>query len=127
MGENWFWTKPIIYNNTIYAGNLDGKVYVLDAETGDEVVDAIDLGSPVSSSPVIVNSSIIFTSQKGVIYTLDTGSNELKRLADIEEEVYGPLVASEGVVYIHTQDLTLHRVNANTGARLMSISLKSKE
>ena len=64
---------------------------------------------------------------KGVIYALDTDSNKFKQLADIEEEVYGPLSVSEGVVYIHTQDLTLHRVNAKTGAVLMSISLKSKE
>lgn len=127
MGGNWFWAKPIIYNNTIYAGNLDGKVYVLNDETGDEIIDAIDLGSPASSSPVIVNSSIIFASQQGVVYTLDTVSNELERLADIENDVYGPLSASEGIVYIHTQDLTLHRVNANTGAKLMSISLKSKD
>ncbi len=126
MGENWFWAKPVAYNNTVYAGCLDGKVYALDVRNGDKVAE-FNLESPVSSSPVVVNSSIIFASRKGVIYSLDTGSNELKRLADIEEEVYGPLCASEGVVYIHTQDLTLHRVNANTGAILMSISLKTEK
>lgn len=124
---NWFWAKPVVYNDIIYAGCLDGKIYILDAEDGHEVVDAIDLGSPVSSSPVIANSSIIFASQKGVIYTLDTGSNEPRQLVDIENDVYSPLFASEGIVYIHTQDLTLHRVDANTSAKLMSISLKSKD
>ena len=124
---NWFWAKPVAYNNVIYAACLDGKVYILDAESGYEVADAVDLGSPISSSPVLVNSSIIFASQQGVIYALNTGSNELKRLAELEQDIYGPLYASEGIVYIHTQDLTLHRVNANTGAILMSVSLKSKE
>ena len=126
MGENWFWTKPIAYDNTVYAGCLDGKVYALQASSGGKVAE-FTLESPVSSSPVMVDSSIIFASQKGVIYSLDTGSSELKRLIDIEEAVYGPLCASEGVVYIHTQNLTLHRVNANTGAILTPISLKSKE
>jgi len=126
MGENWFWTKPIAYDNTVYAGCLDGKVYALQASSGGKVAE-FNLESPVSSLPVMVDSSIIFASQKGVIYSLDTGSSELKRLADIEEEVYGPLCASEGVIYIHTQDLTLRRVNANTGTILTSISLKSKE
>jgi len=128
ISEKWFWAKPVVYNNTIYAGclDLDGKVYALQANSGDKVAE-FNLGSPVSSSPVVVNGSIIFASQKGVIYTIDTASNGHKRLADIEGEVYGPLCASEGVIYIHTQDLTLHRVNANTGAILMSISLKSKE
>jgi len=126
MGENWFWAKPVAYNNTVYAGCLDGKVYALDVRNGAKVAE-FNLESSISASPVMVNSSIIFATQKGVIYTLDTGSNELKRLADIEEEVYGPLCVSGGVVYIHTQDLTLHRVNANTGAILGPISLKSKE
>ena len=126
MGENWFWAKPVAYNNTVYAGSLDGKVYALDVRNGDKVAE-FSLESPISSSLVMVNSSIIFASRTGVIYTIDTGSNKLRQLADIEEEVYGPLCVSGGVVYIHTQDLMLHRVNANTGAILTSISLKSKE
>ncbi len=126
MSENWFWAEPVVYDNTVYAGSLDGKVYALQANSGDKVAE-FNLESPVSSSPVIVDSAIIFASREGAIYNLNTGSNELRQLADIEEEVYGPLSASEGVVYIHTQDLTLHRINANTGAVLMSISLKSKE
>ncbi len=124
--ENWFWAKPIVYNNIIYAGCLDGKVYALNAEGGGKLAE-FDLGSPVSSSPVLVDSSIIFASQQGVIYALDTGSHELRLLADIEQEIYGPLCASDGIVYIHTQDLTLHPVNAETGAKLATISLKSSE
>ena len=126
MSENWFWAEPVVYNNTVYTGSLDGKVYALQANSGDQVAE-FNLESPVSSTPVIVDSAIIFASREGVIYNLDTGSNELRRLADIGEEVYGPLSASDGIVYVHTQDLTLHRINANTGAVLMSISLKSKE
>jgi outer membrane protein assembly factor BamB len=126
MGENWFWAKPIVYGGTIYAGCLDGRVYALRANTGDKVTE-FDLGSPVSSSPVILDSSIIFASRKGVIYTIDAGLNKLKQLASIGAEVYGPLCASEGIVYIHTQDLTLHRVNAATGAVLRPISLGSSD
>ena len=127
MGESWFWAKPVVYDNVIYAGSLDGKVYILHAETGDEIVDAIDLGSPISASPVVVNSSVIFASQQGAVYALDTGSKELRKLVDVEKEVYGPLSASQGIVYLHTQDLTLHPIDANTGAKLPTISLKSSE
>ncbi len=127
MGENCFWAEPVVYDDIIYAANLDGEVYALQADSGAKVAE-FDLESPVSSSPVVVNRSIIFASQQGVIYTLDTIGNELGSLADIGEKVYGPLCASEdGVIYIHTQDLTLHRINANTGAVLMSVSLKSQK
>jgi outer membrane protein assembly factor BamB len=123
--ENWFWAKPIAYNNVIYAPCLDGKVYALDAKSGSKLAE-FDLLSPVSASPVIVNSTIIFASQKGVIYALDVGSHQLKPLIDIKKEVYGPLSASGGIVYIHTQDLTIHTVDASSG-ELKTISLKSGE
>jgi len=126
MGENWFWAEPVVYGNTIYAGCLDNKVYALRADTGAKVTE-FDLGSPVSSSPVVVDSSIIFASRNGAVYTIDAGLSQLKLLAEIGEEIYGPLSASEGVIYIHTQDLTLHRVNATTGAIFRPISLESKD
>jgi outer membrane protein assembly factor BamB len=123
---NWFWAKPVAYNGVIYAANLDGKVYALDAERGDKL-NEFDLGGPISSSPVIVNGAVIFASQRGLIYTVDTTSNQLKQLADIESEVYGPLSAREGIIYVHTQDMALHRVEADTGAKLPTISLESGE
>ncbi len=126
MAENWFWAKPVILNNTVYAGCLDGKVYALKGDSGDKVTE-FNMGSPVASSPVIVNSSIVYTSREGIVYVIDTGSNALSQLAVIEEEVYGPLAIHEGIVYIHTQDLALHRVNAINGAVLRTVSLKVPE
>jgi len=113
---NWFWAKPVIYNNTIYAGNLDGKVYILNAGTGDEVVDAIDLGSPVTSSPVLGGNSIVVATEEGVVYAIDPASNEKRRLVDLEEKVYASLFASDGVVYVHTDEDGLYVVDVQTGA-----------
>jgi outer membrane protein assembly factor BamB len=114
--ENWFWAKPVVYNNTIYAGNLDGKVYILNAGTGDEVVDAIDLGSPVSSSPVLVGNSIVVATEEGVVYAIDTANNEKKKLVDLEEKIFASLFASDGVVYVHTDEDGLYVVEVQTGA-----------
>jgi len=123
--ENWFWTKPVVYNNTIYVGNLDGKVYILNAETGDEIVDAIDLRSPVASWPVLVDKLVIVASEEGVIYAVDTGDNQIKQLASLEEKIYAPLSASDGVIYVHTQEQSLEALNAQTGVTLWSLPLKS--
>ncbi len=114
--ENWFWAKPVVYDSTIYAGNLDGKVYILNAETGDEVVDAIDLESPISSWPVLVDGSIIIASEDGRVWAIDTGNNQKSELTNLEEKIYAPLCASDGVVYIHTQKGILFEVDAQTGA-----------
>ena len=85
---NWFWAKVVAYNNTIYAGNLDGKVYILNAETGTEKAGPIDLGSPISSSPVLVGKSVIIAVEEGIISALDTDNNQVRQLSDMEEKVY---------------------------------------
>ena len=124
---NWFWVEPVADNGIIYAGCLDGKVYILDADDGHEVADAIDLESAVSSSPVLVDDAIIFASQEGKIFSLDTENNTVTQLADLETEINSALCVFDGIIYIHTQDLILHRVDLNTGAELTEISLEKEE
>ncbi|MDD4859376.1 MAG: PQQ-binding-like beta-propeller repeat protein [Dehalococcoidales bacterium] len=124
-GTNWFWAKPVIVNNNIYAPCLDGKVYVLDAASGNKSAE-FDLGSPISSSPVVVDNQIIFASQKGIVFSVNTAAGEIRQLAEIKQPVYGPLTANEGIVYVHTQDLNLHRINVRTGDRPPAIPLSSK-
>ncbi len=121
----WFWATPIIYNHTVYAPNLDGKIYVLDAESGRELIEAIDLGSPVSSAPVLVDGSIIVASEEGKIYAIK--DNQKRELKDLETKIDAPLCVSNGVVYVHTQQPdTLYALNAQTGVELWHVSLSSE-
>ncbi|MFC2071288.1 PQQ-binding-like beta-propeller repeat protein [Chloroflexota bacterium] len=122
---NWFWAKPVIYDGTVYAASLDGKVYALDAESGDKPV-VFDMESPVSSSPVLVGESIVVATQDGMIWRIDAG-NKKKKLVDLKKDdskverknkrVNAPLVASEGIVYIHTAEDVLYAVDAQSGAK----------
>jgi len=125
--RKWFWANLVKHNNVIYAPCLDGKVYILDAGSGHELVEAIDLESPVSPSPVLIDDSIIIASEDGRVYSLDTASNQIKPLADVEDKVYAPLSADDGVLYIHTQEKeTIYALDVQTGAELWSLSLSSK-
>jgi outer membrane protein assembly factor BamB len=125
--EKWFWANLVNHNEVIYAPCLDGKVYILDAGSGHELVEAIDLESPLSPSPVLVEDSIIIASEDGSVYSLDTDSNQIKPLADVEDKVYAPLSAGNGVLYIHTQEEeTIYALDVQTGAELWSLPLSSK-
>jgi outer membrane protein assembly factor BamB len=125
---NWFWAKPVVYNGVIYAGNLDGKLYVLKADTGEKVTE-FDLKSPISSSPVLVGNLVIVATQDGVVSALDTTTNQEKWKNGIvkqeKQKIYAALAVSQGVVYIHTDKDILYALNAQSGAKLWSISLKS--
>lgn len=130
---SWFWAKPVVYNSVIYAPNLDGKVYFLDAETGREVAGAVDLMSPISSSPVVVGDRVVVASQEGKVYSLGSGDYQLGLLFDVGEngqEIFAPLSASDGVVYIHAQakkEDFLYAVDAVTGGEAWSQVLLSSK
>lgn len=128
---SWFWAKAVIFNDTLYAPCLDGKVYILDADTGGEVAAAIDLGSPISSSPVLAGSSVIIASEEGKVYALDTTSNQSRLLVELGEAVYAPLNAAGEVdcshcwvVYVYTGSQNLYALGAESGARLWSQAIK---
>jgi len=115
---SWFWAKPLVHNDVIYAACLDGKVYALDAQTGNKIVD-FNLGSPISSSPVLVGSLVVVATQDGTVYTLDTINNQQRQLTSLGEKVtvYAPLFAHQGKVYLHSTDDTLWELDTESGAR----------
>jgi outer membrane protein assembly factor BamB len=124
LADSWFWAKPVIYDDTIYAPCLDGKVYILDAETGGEVAGAVDLGSPVSSSPVLVGNAVVVASEEGKVFAVDTSTNQLRLLNELGEMVNTPLCASGGVAYVYTGSQNLYALNAGSGVKLWSLSIK---
>jgi outer membrane protein assembly factor BamB len=134
--KNWFWATPLAVNGTIYAPNMDGKVYALDAETG-ALVNQFDLGESIVSSPVIIelvteeeeaHSMIIVATQEGVVYSLNTVNNEKELLASLDEKVQAPLFASDGTVYIHTFEDNLYAIDVETGGvRKFSLATDTSE
>lgn len=128
--KNWFWAEPMISNGTIYAPNMDGKVYALDTETG-ALLNQFDLGGSIVSSPMMINivtdeeevySLIVVATQEGEVYSLNTANNEQKLLTSLGEKVQAPLFASEGIVYIHTFEDNLHAIDVEAG-RVREFSL----
>jgi len=123
----WFWAKPVIHNSTVYAPCLDGKIYVLDADSGRVVADAVDLGSPIASSPVLIDNAVIVATEAGKVYSLDTRTNEVELLVDLEGQIHASLCAGDGVVYVHTQDPeALYLLSAQTGVGKWQLPLSSK-
>ena len=125
-GNNWFWARPLARNGVIYAACLDGKVYAIDARDGDELWQ-FSTGGAIRSSPALVNDFLVIGSEEGVIYVLRAGDGELDRPSiDMGAPILAPLCTSEGLVYVHVQDDTLHAREVGTGRTLWSVSLRSK-
>lgn len=132
QAENWFWATPILYDGTIYAPCLDGKVYLIDTNNGQKE-DEYNFENPISSSPVIVDDVFLVATQqdkKGEIrnsvlhyINVKDGSHGELFTFSKDENVFAPLVASNGKVYIQTSLNELHEIDAKTGAKRQPIEL----
>jgi outer membrane protein assembly factor BamB len=50
-------------------GSSDGRLYVLDLETGKKLSE-FDAGSGITASPAIAGGRVVIGSQDGIIYAL---------------------------------------------------------
>ncbi len=121
--KNWFWAQPALVNNTLYAGSLDGNIYVINADIGTEAAAAFVIGNPLASQPAISDTYVIFASQNGILYKVDTATNTCSSIAALTGTIDGPLMAYQGMIYFQTQDIALQRIDVATGAVLPSIAL----
>jgi outer membrane protein assembly factor BamB len=128
-GNNWFWTQPVIVNDMLYAGCLDGFIYVLNPVTGAviHIFDEEELAvvSPFASQPAVDGNYVIFASQVGIVYRIDTTTQTITVLQTLTGTITGPLMAYNGIVYFQTQDVAMQRIDVATGALLPSIVLVS--
>lgn len=134
VGGKWFWAGTMADNGMLYAPSLDGKVYVVNAQTGEKVAE-LDLKTPISSSPVVVGKLVIVATESGTIYAIQTDNNQASIITTLTtdkgeaEEIYAPLSASGEVVFIHTQTPqheAVYALNPQTGRTLWTIVLSSQ-
>ncbi len=113
--NNWFWSQPVIVNNMLYAGNLDGNIYCLNPATGATIKifgkDDLAVISPFVSQPAAVDNYIIFASQVGIVYRIDSTTQEIEPLATLTGTITGPLTVYNGIIYFQTQDAAIQRVD----------------
>jgi eukaryotic-like serine/threonine-protein kinase len=124
LGGKWFWAQPQIVDGVIYAGCLDSHVYLLKADSGSKITD-FNLGSAVASTPAVSGNYVVFASHNGIVYKINTTTQEIAQISILKLNVDGPLTAHDGIIYIHPQDIILERLNIDTGARPPDISLQS--
>lgn len=127
QAERWFWAKPLVYNNAVFAGALDGRVYVFNAATGENLA-VRDMGDSLVSAPVLSGEDVIFVTISGDFYALNTRNYQKRELAaGIEGKVHAALTLNDGVIYAHAQEPdTLYAVRADTGVSMWSVPLSSK-
>jgi len=134
---NWFWASLIVNEGIVYAGCLDGKVYAIDAETGEELWqfesrDTRGKPVPIVSSPVLMDNLLIVTDESGTVYVFDL-STELEdeamplKVISIGADVRSSFCAQGGLVYIRGEDNQLYVVDIDMGGVSWKVNLTIEE
>jgi outer membrane protein assembly factor BamB len=119
MADNWFWATPVVRDGTVYAASLDGNVYAVDAESGDDRWQRpFDAGSPVRSTPVVASEGLVVAARSGEVFKLDLESGDALEGSPAEtgDEVLADLATDDaGIVYVMPTNDTLYLVNTAEG------------
>jgi len=106
-----------VAQGAVYFGSRDGKVYSLDADTGQKRWE-FQTGSRVDSSPAVVGGRVFVGSNDGFLYALDANSGrELWRFKTFYPVLSSPSVA-DGVVFFGADDYSVYAVDAERGTRI---------
>jgi outer membrane protein assembly factor BamB len=128
---NWFWASPVIQDGIVYAGCLDGFLYAIEARTGVRIWE-FDAGSPIVSSPVVVDNMLIVVDESGTLYVFDLNTElgdeavPLKTVS-IDAAVRSSFCAEGGLIYIRGDDNQLYAVDIDVGAVIWSLNLAIEE
>ncbi|UCE98395.1 MAG: PQQ-binding-like beta-propeller repeat protein [Dehalococcoidia bacterium] len=129
-GENtpqkWFWASPVLYENAIYAANMDGRIYVIDVEDGS-LKTLVEFEGSVSSTPVAISDKVFVATEDGNIFYINTENNLAMELPILNGKVTASLSLFEAAIYIHTiEDEIVYKLDAETGVTIWEESINNE-
>jgi outer membrane protein assembly factor BamB len=108
-GGDWFWAGAITDGTFIYVASMGGTVYALDKGGIPVWNSPFDVGSPVVSTPVIVENKLVVGTDGGKLYRIDTRNGEsLTVFKDLGDRVKAPLSYDGSIVFVGAEDKNVY-------------------
>jgi outer membrane protein assembly factor BamB len=103
--KGWVWGAPVLAGDSVFVGDMDGHVYSLGAPHGKNAWPDIELGGPITGSPLALPDGMLVVTDAGTLFAFDrTGSQTWFSKLDIKDEkkirVYTTPVASGDVILV---------------------------
>jgi outer membrane protein assembly factor BamB len=114
-----YWVAaPLVVNNTLFAVNSDGNLYILDLQDGQSVKDAtiVKLGGRLWSRPTTDGERVYVTSLDHSVIAVDVNTYEIIWHEDLGGAVPGSAVLTEdGSLYVGSLASRLEKFDPATG------------
>ena len=117
-GDAWFWARPLIVSDTVYAATVAGSVYAFRRSNGTAIWRFQEDDTEIRAAPVLVDGVLLIASRDGHIYGINptTGVLRWTTLSKGRSFFADPLVLeSEGVVVYADDDGNLLMVTPTSG------------
>ena len=105
----WVSASPAITPAGIYFGSLDGNLYLLDTETGQEKWH-FEAASSIYSSCAVSDSAVYFGTLDGGLYSVSPSDGKLIYKFATSGPVYSSPAISEGILFFGSLDCNLYAV-----------------
>ncbi|MCB0833747.1 MAG: PQQ-binding-like beta-propeller repeat protein [Bacteroidetes bacterium] len=96
-------TNPIVHEEYLYLGGLDGKFYALNPEDG-KTLWTFEASKPIRSSPALSSTAVYFGCDDGFVYSLNRFSGSLIWKFRTGGTVYATPALDDQFVYIGSTD-----------------------
>ena len=120
------YSSAAIYNGVIFVGNLDYRLYALDAATG-KMLWRYKTEAPVTSSPTVADATVYFGSNDGNVYAINIENPKqptVRWKVPTRDWVNSSVRLDEGTAFIGSNDRRLYALDAKSGAARWSFATR---
>lgn len=111
--------SPLVLNETIYAPNADGFLYILDMD-GGQAAEPIEVGGALWAAPVTDGNLIYLSSLDHFLHIIDPQTNSVLREVDMGGAIPSSPAVGEQGAYIGSFSSTIDLVSADGALREVS-------
>ncbi|HGE69438.1 TPA: hypothetical protein ENX78_01300 [Candidatus Poribacteria bacterium] len=109
-------SSPVVYNNTVYIGSDDQRLYALNADKWG-LKWTFDTGGKITNAPTVYMGNVYFSSRDLKVYALDAITGVKKWEVQVDGWVNSPLVAFNNRIYVGCYENKIYIFNAMTGKK----------
>jgi outer membrane protein assembly factor BamB len=116
------WSTPIITSSGILLSSLDGRLYMVDSESGAEKW-RYSAGRSLASTPVVSGSVVLVGGFDGELHAVELSSGQERWTFDARHWVWSSPLVESGRAYFGDFDGRLYALDVNSGNEAWSVHL----
>ena len=97
--QAWVWSSALIDEQQVYFGDTSGNFYGLDLSNGKVNWQIIPSATPISGTPLLINNTIYFANEGGILYAIDKQGKALWNVP-VNGKVHADLHYIDNLIFV---------------------------